>query len=157
RWVLAGALALAGIGATAVLRWGNGPSSPLPRGEGQGEGAVSPALATASPVAAPDSGDQVEIVATGRPHPDPLPEGEGTVAIRPPKRAHPQKLEPMRIGYLTADAVPWAHLVVDGKEVETTPVSRYPMKVGHYTLVFAGPDGREERRKVTIEEGKTAT
>src|SRR5205823_2708692 len=88
------------------------------------------------------------IVATPAPKPSPKP--------RPKPPAEPSP-EPMRIGYLTADAVPWAKLVVDGKEVETTPVSRYPMKVGHYTLVFAGPDGREERRKVTIEEGKTAS
>ena len=78
-------------------------------------------------------------------------------ALRPLRDKRLPVPEAMRIGYLTADAVPWAKLVVDGKEVETTPVSRYPMKVGRYTLVFSGPDGREERRKVIIEEGKTAT
>jgi serine/threonine protein kinase len=138
-WVFAASAALATIAVIAVLKSEQRPKlAPLP----------------------PDPVVDLAPVVVAQP-PPPEPEPEPVEAKPRPVRKEKEKErapDPMRIGYLTADAVPWARLVVDGKEFETTPLSRYPMKVGKYTLVFTHPDsGKEITRKVTIEEGKTVT
>ncbi len=63
-----------------------------------------------------------------------------------------------RMGYVSADASPWASLWIDGREVDLTPISRYPLPVGRQVLVFRNPElGKEVRRTVVIEEGKVVT
>jgi serine/threonine-protein kinase len=65
---------------------------------------------------------------------------------------------PLKVGYLSADAAPWAGVWVEGKQVDRTPLSRYPLPVGRHVVVFRNPDlGKEARRTVTIEEGKVHT
>jgi serine/threonine-protein kinase len=60
-----------------------------------------------------------------------------------------------QVGYVTADASPWAQVWVDGREVERTPISRYPLPPGEHQLRFRNPElGKEIRRKVRVEPGK---
>lgn len=59
----------------------------------------------------------------------------------------------VRVGYVTADAAPWAEVSVDGKVLDRTPFVRYPLPVGRYTLVFRGPNGVTLRRAVVVTEG----
>jgi eukaryotic-like serine/threonine-protein kinase len=80
-----------------------------------------------------------------RPRPRPPP-----IAPRPPTPA-------MRIGYLAADAVPWADVLVDGAPVDRTPFSKYPLPVGKHAVTFRAPDGRTEVRTVAISEGATSS
>lgn len=63
----------------------------------------------------------------------------------------------MRIGYLAADAVPWADVLVDGAPVDRTPFSKYPLPVGRHAVTFRAPDGRTEVRTVAISEGATSS
>lgn len=57
---------------------------------------------------------------------------------------------PLVVGYLTADAEPWADVLINGRVLDRTPFARYPLKPGRYTLVFRGPNGRKELRPVSI-------
>ena len=71
---------------------------------------------------------------------------------------HAPPVPSVAVGYLTADARPWAELFVDGKRVERTPLSRYPLPLGSHVLQFKNPElQREARRAITIVEGKTET
>lgn len=72
---------------------------------------------------------------------------------RPPRPSRPSSPASLRVGYLTADAVPWAEVLLDGRLVERTPFARFPVPVGRHTLTFRGPDGRTQKRTVTILEG----
>ncbi|MCU0701652.1 MAG: protein kinase [Myxococcaceae bacterium] len=69
----------------------------------------------------------------------------------------PTAAQPVRIGYLAADAVPWADVLVDGAPVDRTPFSRYPLPVGRHAVTFRAPDGRIEVRTVAISEGATSS
>ena len=60
----------------------------------------------------------------------------------------------MSVGFLTADAAPWADVFLDGKALDRTPLSRFPVPSGAHTLVFKSSDGRRVERPVTIEEGQ---
>lgn len=84
---------------------------------------------------------------TSPPRPRPRPPA---IAPRPPTPA-------MRIGYLAADAVPWADVLVDGAPVDRTPFSKYPLPVGRHAVTFRAPDGRTEVRTVAISEGATSS
>jgi serine/threonine protein kinase len=65
----------------------------------------------------------------------------------PPKKA--------RVGYLSADASPWASVIVDGKEIDKTPISRYPLPVGPHQVVFRNTQlGKEQRKFIRIEENR---
>ncbi|MGV3620855.1 MAG: protein kinase domain-containing protein [Archangium sp.] len=59
----------------------------------------------------------------------------------------------MRVGYVTADAAPWAEVMLDGKLLDRTPFVRYPLPAGKHTLVFKGPNGATEKRVVSVAEG----
>ena len=106
---------------------------------------------------------------------DPQPVGE--VTPKPPKppevkeptlgkttrpkapKSEPKPVEPseMAIGYLAADAEPWAEVLVDGARVDRTPFSKYPLPAGKHELVFRAPDGREEKRQVILSQGRTTS
>ncbi len=54
-------------------------------------------------------------------------------------------------GFLSADATPWAVLLVDGREVDSTPVSRLRLSAGTHELLFRNARlGKEVRRVVTL-------
>lgn len=59
----------------------------------------------------------------------------------------------VRVGYVTADAAPWAEVLLDGKVLDRTPFVRYPLPVGRYTLLFRGPSGATQKKAVTVTEG----
>lgn len=63
----------------------------------------------------------------------------------------------LRIGYLAADAVPWAEVLVDGARVDRTPFSKYPLPVGKHQVTFRAPDGRTELKSIAITEGATTS
>jgi eukaryotic-like serine/threonine-protein kinase len=60
----------------------------------------------------------------------------------------------VRVGYLTADASPWAEVLLSGRVIERTPFVRYPLPVGKHTLVFRGPGGAVQERSVSVAAGK---
>ncbi len=74
-------------------------------------------------------------------------------------KSEPKPVEPSEpsIGYLAADAEPWAEVLVDGARVDRTPFSKYPLPAGKHELVFRGPDGREEKRQVILSQGRTTS
>jgi serine/threonine-protein kinase len=92
-----------------------------------------------------------------RPLPDPLPLGERETVTVPPRRPAKRPAPPvaMRVGYLTADASPWAEVLLSGKVIDRTPFVRYPLPIGKHTLVFRGPAGEIKERSVSVAEGKT--
>jgi hypothetical protein len=130
------------------LLWTQTPESP---------GAPLPALAPAlAEVHVPDAPQAVD-----GPEREP---GSGTAAHphkRPSKKGKGPEVagdELLRVGYLTADAKPWAAIFLEGQQIDRTPLSRYPLSIGEHVLVFKNPELRKEvTRKVTIEEGKVAT
>ncbi len=77
------------------------------------------------------------------------------VVTKPPPKRAPRVVAPaaVRVGYVTADAAPWAEVSLDGKVLDRTPFVRYPLPVGRYTLVFRGPNGVTLRRTVVVTEG----
>lgn len=97
--------------------------------------------------------------------PPPVEEAEPEVAVvepepiqkktRAPSRKKATVLTPtaMRVGYVTADAAPWAEVMLDGKLLDRTPFVRYPVPVGKHTLVFNGPNGATQKRAVSVTEG----
>ena len=88
-----------------------------------------------------------------QPEPEPAP-----VAKRPVKRVPPPPPPAqMRVGYLTADASPWAEVLLSGRVIDRTPFVRYPLPVGKHTLVFRGPAGEIRERAVSVAEGKTTS
>ncbi|MFT3840252.1 MAG: protein kinase [Myxococcaceae bacterium] len=78
-------------------------------------------------------------------------------AKKPPPEAHLTDPAPLKVGYLTADAAPWARVLLDGKELDQTPLSRFPVPIGRHTVLFRTQDGRVEKRPVVVEEGKVVT
>ncbi|MEW6430773.1 MAG: protein kinase [Myxococcota bacterium] len=78
-------------------------------------------------------------------------------ALRPRAPKGPKPPAALRVGYVSADAVPWAEVLLDGRLLDRTPFARYPLPVGRHVLVFRGPDGREQQRTVTVTEGGTST
>lgn len=83
----------------------------------------------------------------------------GTAAGTPgPRRApRPPVAAPMRVGYLTADATPWAEVSLNGRVLDRTPFVRYPVPAGRHSLEFRGPDGVVRRQSVTVTAGQTVS
>jgi eukaryotic-like serine/threonine-protein kinase len=75
---------------------------------------------------------------------------------RPPPPPTPPPAA-LRIGYLAADAVPWADVLVNGARVDRTPFSKYPLPVGKHQVTFRAPDGRTQARSIAITEGATTS
>lgn len=74
---------------------------------------------------------------------------------RPPPA--PPASTALRIGYLAADAVPWADVLINGARVDRTPFSKYPLPVGKHQVTFRAPDGRTQARSIAITEGATTS
>ena len=64
---------------------------------------------------------------------------------------------PVRLGYLTADARPWAAVLLDGREIERTPLSRFPVPIGRHRLILRGPGGELDTHTIVVEEGRVVT
>jgi eukaryotic-like serine/threonine-protein kinase len=85
----------------------------------------------------------------------PRPNEQTASRPRPTKQLPP--VVPVRVGYLSADARPWARVLLDGKEIERTPLSRFPVPVGRHRLVFKGPSGQVDSRSIVVKEGEVVT
>jgi len=60
-------------------------------------------------------------------------------------------------GFLQVRAKPWAHVLIHGKKIGTTPFEAKELYEGTYTVVLENPTlGRTMERKVVIKPGKTA-
>ena len=65
-------------------------------------------------------------------------------------------LMPARSAFLRVVADPWAHVVVDGEPVDTTPFARpIPLPAGIHYVRLEHPNAPVERRTVTLAESET--
>ena len=66
------------------------------------------------------------------------------------------ELAPANPGYLRVVAQPWAHVIVDGQKLETTPFARpIPLAPGTHYVRLEHPLAPTERRTLTIAGGET--
>jgi len=65
-----------------------------------------------------------------------------SVASRRPQPKTPAEpwAEQPRIGYLTIDAAPWAHVKINGRYVRDTPIADYAVQEGPVTIEFENPE-----------------
>ncbi len=122
-----------------------------------------------TPPAVPPVADAPSDPVTERPEPRPPPTGEpargGEGRPEPalprsktkPARLDPPPTETRAVGYLTADAEPWADVLVDGVAIDCTPFSQFPLPVGPHVITFRAPDGQVVERQVTISDGASTT
>jgi serine/threonine-protein kinase len=79
-------------------------------------------------------------------------EGEASAS----RAGHKLELLPARRAYLRVVAHPWAHVVVDGQEVETTPFARpIPLSAGSHFVRLDHPNAPSERRTIDLTPGET--
>jgi hypothetical protein len=72
------------------------------------------------------------------------------------RAARPLELMPQPSAFLRVVADPWAHVVVDGQKVETTPFARpIPLRAGTHYVRFEHPYAPTERRTVSLSPGET--
>ncbi|MDP1916210.1 MAG: serine/threonine-protein kinase [Myxococcales bacterium] len=153
--VLLGLVLLVGVG--AGLRRESLAQEPLVQGVVTFEGA--------SPTPGAEPALAVEpLVTVGKPVVEPGPEPRRPVSQpsrpRVTRPAPPPPTPPpaaLRIGYLAADAVPWADVLINGARVDRTPFSKYPLPVGRHQVTFRAPDGRTQARSIAITEGATTS
>ncbi len=66
------------------------------------------------------------------------------------------ELVPPHAGYLRVVVDPWAHVIVDGEEVDTTPFAEaIALPAGVHYVRLEHPNAPAERRTVTLEPGET--
>ena len=62
-------------------------------------------------------------------------------------------LEP---GTITIASLPWAHVMIDGRAVGTTPIVRRPIAAGTHRVVLRAGNGRTHTTTVRIQSGQAA-
>lgn len=66
------------------------------------------------------------------------------------------ELVPKRLAQLRVVAEPWAHVIVDGERIDTTPFARpIPLSAGTHYVRLEHPNAPTERRTVHLVEGET--
>lgn len=66
------------------------------------------------------------------------------------------ELVPQSVGYLRVVAQPWAHVIVDGQLVDTTPFARsIPLSAGTHYVRLEHPSAATERRTIKLAPGET--
>lgn len=66
------------------------------------------------------------------------------------------ELVPQSSGYLRVVADPWAKVIVDGQEIDTTPFARpIPLQIGTHYVRLEHPQAPPERRTVRLVAGET--
>ena len=66
------------------------------------------------------------------------------------------ELSPEQPGYLRVVADPWAHVIVDGQKLETTPFAKpIPLSAGTHYVRLEHPRAPEERRTIHLVAGET--
>jgi serine/threonine-protein kinase len=73
--------------------------------------------------------------------------------------ARPLELAPRRAGGLRVVATPWAHVSVDGQQIETTPFARpIPLAAGKHWVTLTHPEGAATvEREIEIVSGEVVT
>jgi hypothetical protein len=148
--VLVTVLVLGAVGAVAAWALAT-PAAVLPR-------EVTPPR----PVAAPEEHLDVPAVVEVAPaETEPPVVDEPALPAPSPRTRAPKKVTKpvvanaaLHVGYLSADAAPWAEVSLGGKVLDRTPFSKFPVPVGRHTLVFKGPKGETQQRIVTVSEGE---
>ena len=80
--------------------------------------------------------------------------GGGETPIR--GRSTQLELTPPRPAFLRVVAEPWAHVVVDGEKVDTTPFARaIPLRPGTHYVRLEHPNAPTERRTIRLVPGET--
>jgi hypothetical protein len=59
----------------------------------------------------------------------------------------------LRPGTLNVNAVPWAQVFVDGRDVGETPLGGIALTPGRHEVTFRHPDLGERRQEVTVRSG----
>jgi len=71
---------------------------------------------------------------------------------------HALDLVPDHAGGLRVLATPWAHVRVDGQQIETTPFARaIPLAAGKHWVTLTHPDAPAVDREITVAAGETVT
>ena len=66
-----------------------------------------------------------------------------------PKMSAEPRAEQPRVGYLTIDAAPWAHVKINGRYIRDTPIADYAVQEGPVTIEFEHPElGRRVVKRV---------
>jgi serine/threonine protein kinase len=70
----------------------------------------------------------------------------------------PLELMPGEAGGLRVLATPWAHVRVDGQQVETTPFARpIPLAPGKHWITLTHPEARPVEREISVATGEVVT
>jgi serine/threonine protein kinase len=70
----------------------------------------------------------------------------------------PLELMPGEAGGLRVLATPWAHVRVDGQQVETTPFARpIPLAPGKHWITLTHPEARPVEREISVSTGEVVT
>lgn len=131
-------------------------------------GASAPTVVGASPGVDPQPAGSLVVAASAAARDAPSPAdsgvtlagGPGAIDGSAPRRPAPRPVPTsnrQKLGYLTADARPWADVLLGGAVIDRTPFIKYPLKAGPHVLTFRGPSGEMVERKVTITENGTTS
>jgi len=113
--------------------------------------ALPPAADATKPSNALPEEQRSSDVPVAAPSPPPLPikslvhrrKRSYSVASRTPAAERP------RVGYLTIDAIPWAHVKINGRYIRDTPIADYAVQEGPVTVEFENPElGKRTVRRV---------
>lgn len=73
-----------------------------------------------------------------------------------PSSAGPLPLVPREPAFLRAVVTPWAHILVDGEHIATTPFAQpIPLSPGVHHVRFEHPDATSEERRIELTPGQT--
>jgi serine/threonine-protein kinase len=145
--------ALVGLAVLGVVSW-----AVLPSQKGEVRDVASQTVAPPQPpepvkltpvsaeVEAPPKAPEVEVVKPPEPKP-----AVRRPSPRPP--GPPAAPSAVKVGYLSADASPWAEVLLGGKLLDRTPFAKFPLPTGKHVLLFRGPGGETRKRTVTVSEG----
>ncbi len=79
------------------------------------------------------------------------------VAPSPPRRIVAPRRRPAKAaapGYLTVNALPWAHVEVDGRRLaKHTPLQRVPLPAGAHTVTLVSPSGVKFSKPIKVVSG----
>jgi serine/threonine-protein kinase len=82
--------------------------------------------------------------------------GRGEDAVSARTTGHALPLVPAQPGYLRVVADPWAHVIVDGQKIDTTPFARaIPLAAGTHYVRLEHPSATTERRTIRLVPGET--
>lgn len=142
---LVAALLVGGLGAAALALLGTGaPAAAIDAQAGRAAVAPSSAAPPKDPTASmPGAKEPAEKIPVPSPS-DPAP--------TPPSTPTPST----GLGRLSVDAVPWATISLDGRELGETPLADLEVPLGPHTLIGTNPEtGKRVRQKITVTSRQT--